>query len=123
MLQALHHPAVPATASTALNERSYGQLEGQPYRENWDDKTPPGGETPAQAEARVIPYFDEHIRPELAAGKNVLVVAHYEPVQILQRHVTGDEAAEPQNAVPEAYFFGPGGTLLSHTTVPLAGTR
>jgi 2,3-bisphosphoglycerate-dependent phosphoglycerate mutase len=74
----------------ALMERDYGDLVGldkaetaqkfgeqqvRIWRRSYDTK-PPGGESLADVVARVRPYFEQHIEPELVAGRNVLVAAH-----------------------------------------------
>ncbi|MCC6598882.1 MAG: 2,3-diphosphoglycerate-dependent phosphoglycerate mutase [Alphaproteobacteria bacterium] len=74
-----------------LRERDYGDLTGldkdetrTKYGEDqvhlWRrsyDIAPPGGECLGDVvENRVRPYFNEHIKPLLDSGKNVLVVAH-----------------------------------------------
>jgi 2,3-bisphosphoglycerate-dependent phosphoglycerate mutase len=40
------------------------------------DIAPPGGESLKDTAARVLPFYEKRIAPELRAGKNVLVVAH-----------------------------------------------
>lgn len=73
-----------------LNERDYGDLVGlnkDDAREKWGDEQvhiwrrsydipPPGGESLKDTAARVLPYFESVIMPELRAGKNVIVAAH-----------------------------------------------
>lgn len=74
-----------------LRERDYGDLTGlnkdetkQKYGEEqvhiWRrsyDVQPPGGESLKDVvETRVRPYFESVIRPQIAAGKNILVAAH-----------------------------------------------
>ncbi len=74
-----------------LRERDYGDLTGlnkdetkQKYGEEqvhiWRrsyDVQPPGGESLKDVvEKRVRPYFESVIRPQIAAGKNILVAAH-----------------------------------------------
>lgn len=74
-----------------LRERDYGDLTGlnkdetkQKYGEEqvhiWRrsyDVQPPGGESLKDVvENRVRPYFESVIRPQIAAGKNILVAAH-----------------------------------------------
>ncbi|MET4082905.1 2,3-bisphosphoglycerate-dependent phosphoglycerate mutase [Pedobacter sp. UYP30] len=74
----------------ALNERSYGLLEGlnksdtaakygteqvHIWRRSFD-VPPPGGESLKDTYDRVLPYFEAHIKPELDKGLNVLIVAH-----------------------------------------------
>ena len=74
-----------------LRERDYGDLTGlnkDETREKYGadqvhiwrrsyDTPPPGGECLKDVvENRVRPYFEEHIRPMLDNGKNVLMAAH-----------------------------------------------
>jgi 2,3-bisphosphoglycerate-dependent phosphoglycerate mutase len=80
----------PVIGDEALNERSYGDLQGlnkaetvekhgkeqvQLWRRSFDTR-PPNGESMADCEKRTWPYFVENILPLLAEGKTVLVVAH-----------------------------------------------
>ena len=74
-----------------LRERDYGDLTGlnkdetrekygaeqvQIWRRSYDT-SPPGGECLQDVvENRVRPYFEEHIRPLVNDGKNVLMAAH-----------------------------------------------
>lgn len=85
----------------ALKERHYGIYTGKNkwqiaeevgdeefkrIRRGWD--TPiPGGETLEDVYARVVPYYEQHIKPELQAGKNVLVVSHGNTLRALVKHL------------------------------------
>jgi len=74
----------------ALNERDYGDLAGlnkDDARKRWGEEqvhiwrrsydiAPPGGESLKDTAARVLPYYEAHILPEVKAGKNVIVAAH-----------------------------------------------
>jgi 2,3-bisphosphoglycerate-dependent phosphoglycerate mutase len=87
----------------ALNERMYGDLQGLDKAEaarKWGDAQiklwrrsydvrPPGGESLADTAARVLPYWESHILPDLRAGKNVLVVAHGNSLRALVMHLDG----------------------------------
>jgi 2,3-bisphosphoglycerate-dependent phosphoglycerate mutase len=87
----------------ALNERMYGDLQGLNKAEaaqKWGDAQiklwrrsydvrPPGGESLADTAARVLPYWESHILPDLGAGKNVLVVAHGNSLRALVMHLDG----------------------------------
>ena len=81
---------LPIVRDPALNERMYGELQGlekaeakrrfgaeqvRLWRESYDMR-PPGGESLADTAARVLPYWESHIRADLRAGKNLLIVAH-----------------------------------------------
>jgi 2,3-bisphosphoglycerate-dependent phosphoglycerate mutase len=81
---------VPTERDEALNERHYGDLQGQNKQEIGEkygqeqlhiwrrsyDVAPPNGESLLDTRERVLPYYKEHIEPLLKQGKNVLVVAH-----------------------------------------------
>ena len=74
----------------AINERHYGDLCGlnkDDARKKWGeeqvhiwrrsyDVPPPGGESLKDTAARVLPYYDSTILPQVLAGKKVLVSAH-----------------------------------------------
>lgn len=73
-----------------LRERDYGDLTGLDKDETrkkfgdaqvhiWRrsyDVNPPGGESLKDVVARVKPYYETHILPDLKAGKNILLAAH-----------------------------------------------
>jgi 2,3-bisphosphoglycerate-dependent phosphoglycerate mutase len=81
---------LPITRDQALNERDYGDLVGlnkDDARERWGDEQvhiwrrsydvpPPGGESLKDTAARVLPYFEARILPEIKAGKSIIVAAH-----------------------------------------------
>lgn len=108
----------PIIIDKALNERSYGMLEGLNKGETAEqygveqvhtwrrsfDIAPPGGESLKDTYNRVIPYFESHIHPLLIRGQNVLIVAHgnslralimyleqLSPVEILKREIATGE--------------------------------
>ncbi len=113
-----NHLRIPVTKDKALNERCYGSLEGLNKAETakkygdeqvhiWRrsyDVAPPEGESLKMTYERVIPYYMNHILPELLKGRNILIVAHgnslrslimylerMTPDQILKRELaTGD---------------------------------
>lgn len=90
ILRGLARTDLPVTRDQALNERHYGELQGLDKAETarkygaeqvhvWRrsyDVPPPGGESLKDTAARTLPYYDRVIAPQVAAGKNVLVVAH-----------------------------------------------
>jgi 2,3-bisphosphoglycerate-dependent phosphoglycerate mutase len=81
---------LPVVKDAALNERDYGDLMGidkDEARKRWGEEqvhvwqrsydiAPPGGESLKDTAARVVPFFEKRIAPELRAGRSVLVVAH-----------------------------------------------
>jgi 2,3-bisphosphoglycerate-dependent phosphoglycerate mutase len=90
ILEELGQEKLPTIKAAALNERDYGQLVGVNKDEarrrfgadqvhQWQrsyDIAPPGGESLKDTAARVCPFFERWIVPELQEGKNVIVVAH-----------------------------------------------
>ncbi|MDE3078382.1 MAG: 2,3-diphosphoglycerate-dependent phosphoglycerate mutase, partial [Chloroflexota bacterium] len=90
VLRELGQTDIPVMRDQALNERMYGDLQGLNKAETaakfgeeqvhiWRrsyDVPPPGGESLKDTQERAFPYFQNRIRPELAAGKTVLVSAH-----------------------------------------------
>jgi len=80
----------PTIKHDDLRERDYGDLTGlnkdetrkkfgdeqvHIWRRSYDVK-PPGGESLKDVVARVKPYYEAHILPDLKAGKNILLAAH-----------------------------------------------
>jgi len=101
LLETAGQPQLPVTRDRALNERNYGRLQGLNkaetgkkygdeqlaiWRRSYDIK-PPGGESLADTAARVIPYYKDSIQPLLAAGQNVLVVAHGNSLRSLMMYL------------------------------------
>jgi 2,3-bisphosphoglycerate-dependent phosphoglycerate mutase len=119
------HPDVPHHIHGAVNERDYGDLTGKNkwevqeeigeeafkgIRRGWDYPVP-GGETLKDVYARVVPFFDEEVLPQLKAGKNVLMVAHGNSIRALIKHL--EEIHEDMIAEVEMSF---GQVLLYHIT-------
>ena len=92
---------IPITENKALNERDYGDLSGKNkaelakevgeeqvhiWRRSYD-VPPPGGESLKDTCERVIPYFEEHIKPEIQKGKNVIITAHGNSLRALVMHL------------------------------------
>lgn len=101
-------PQVPVSRSPALNERSYGSLEGldktatsrrygaeqvQIWRRSFD-VAPPGGESLEDTYRRSVPYFEKAIAPQLDLGKRILVVAHGNSLRALVMHLEKLSAME-----------------------------
>lgn len=117
------HPDVPHHIHGAVNERDYGDLTGKNkwevqaeigdeafkgIRRGWDYPVP-GGETLKDVYARVVPFFDQEILPQLKDGKNVLMVAHGNSIRALIKHL--EEIHEDKIADVEMSF---GQVLLYH---------
>ncbi len=90
MLEEIGQQGLETIKDQALNERDYGDLSGlnkDDARKRWGDEqvhiwrrsfdiAPPGGESLKDTAARVLPYYEAKILPQVLAGKNVLVAAH-----------------------------------------------
>jgi 2,3-bisphosphoglycerate-dependent phosphoglycerate mutase len=101
VLEEIGQTAIPIEEDKALNERMYGELQGlnkaetaQKYGERqvkiWRrsfDVPPPGGESLKDTAERVLPYYENRIRPALLANKTVLVVAHGNSLRSLVMHL------------------------------------
>lgn len=117
-----HLERIPVYKNLALNERSYGSLEGLNKAETAEkygaeqvhiwrrsfDVQPPDGESLKDTYQRVMPYFKSEILPQLLAGKNVLVVAHGNSLRSLimfLEKLTPDQilAKELATGVPVVY--------------------
>jgi len=122
--------ALPTERDAALNERMYGELQGldkaeaakrfgadqvKLWRRSYDVR-PPGGESLADTAARVLPYWEAKILPDLRAGRNVLVVAHGNSLRALVMHLdrlTREQVLELEipTGVPLLYEIGPDGAV------------
>ncbi len=117
---------LPTERSEKLNERHYGDLQGLNKAETaaqygdaqvkiWRrsyDVPPPGekGESLKDTAARTLPYFEAHIRPDILAGHNVLVVAHGNSLRSIVMeldHLTREQVLELNipTGVPLVYDF------------------
>jgi 2,3-bisphosphoglycerate-dependent phosphoglycerate mutase len=90
ILDELGQTGLETIKDQALNERDYGDLAGlnkDDARQRWGeeqvhiwrrsyDVPPPGGESLKDTAARVLPFYEARIWPEVQAGKNVIVAAH-----------------------------------------------
>lgn len=115
-----HH--LPTVEHEALNERDYGELTGKnkwEVRDAWGEEKfhlfrrgwahpVPGGETLKDVHARVVPYFERQIRPQLIAEQNVLVCFHGNSMRALVKHLDEiDDAsiASLEIATSEIYLY------------------
>ena len=101
VLDVIGQATIPITEDKALNERMYGELQGLNKAETAEkfgdeqvkiwrrsfDVPPPGGESLKDTAARVLPYYESLIRPELAAHKTILIVAHGNSLRSLVMHL------------------------------------
>lgn len=101
ILQEIGENEIVIDKNAALNERSYGELQGlnkdematrygalqiEQWRRGYDI-TPPGGESLKITAGRVLPFYQQHIEPLLVSGKNVLVVAHGNSLRALMMYL------------------------------------
>ena len=63
---------------SAANDRRYANL---------DPRIIPGGENLKVTLERVIPFWEDHIAPDLLAGKNVIVAAHGNSLRALTKYI------------------------------------
>ena len=90
MLDAIGQSNIPVEKDKALNERMYGELQGlnkdetvkkygeaqvKIWRRSYDVR-PPGGESLKDTAERVLPYYEQTIKPYLLKGETILVAAH-----------------------------------------------
>ena len=114
--------APPTVEHQALNERHYGIYQGknkwqvkedvgeeefQRIRRSWDHPIPEG-ETLEDVYKRIVPYYQEHILPDLMAGKNVALTAHGNSLRALVKHLEDLSIAEVlklEFGIGEAYVY------------------
>ncbi len=92
---------LPTVQAPELKERNYGDLAGKnkwkvkeeygeeqfmKWRRSWDYPIP-NGESLKDVYARVIPYYEKEILPELKKGKNILVSAHGNSLRALVKFI------------------------------------
>jgi len=101
ILKEIDKVSLPVTRASALNDRSYGDLQGKNKTDmikkygpakilSWKkgyDATPPHGESLKDTFNRVTDYYDKEIEPKLRAGKNILIVAHGNSLRALMMHI------------------------------------
>jgi len=101
ILNEIEQSQLTTIKNEALNERHYGDLQGLDKSETakkygdeqvhmWRrsfDIAPPNGESLKDTAARVLPYFESEIAPELKAGKNIIIAAHGNSLRALIMHI------------------------------------
>jgi 2,3-bisphosphoglycerate-dependent phosphoglycerate mutase len=90
VLETIGQTGIPIEKDKALNERMYGELQGlnkdetvkkygeaqvKIWRRSYD-VCPPGGESLKDTSERVLPYYEQTIKPYLLKGEAILVAAH-----------------------------------------------
>ena len=105
-----------------LNERHYGDLTGKNkwkikeeygdeqflrWRRGWDEPIP-NGESLKDVYARVIPYYQEFILPELKSGKNIIIAAHGNSLRALIKYlesIKDEEISLLEVGLGEIYLY------------------
>jgi 2,3-bisphosphoglycerate-dependent phosphoglycerate mutase len=90
VLDTIGQTGIPIEKDKALNERMYGELQGlnkdetvkkygeaqvKIWRRGYDVR-PPGGESLKDTAERVLPYYEQTIKPYVLNGDTILVAAH-----------------------------------------------
>jgi 2,3-bisphosphoglycerate-dependent phosphoglycerate mutase len=131
ILAEINEPDVPIIRDAALNERNYGALSGlnkDEARKKWGeaqvqswrrsyDIAPPDGESLKDTLARVRPYYDKAIWPQITASKNVIIVAHGNSLRslvMILENLNKDEILERELATgaPILYRLGADGRAI-----------
>jgi 2,3-bisphosphoglycerate-dependent phosphoglycerate mutase len=122
MLDELGQQGLETIEDQALNERDYGELSGlnkDDARARWGEEQvhvwrrsfdipPPGGESLKDTAARVLPYYEANILPQVKTGRNVLVAAHGNSLRALIMHLdkmTPDEILKLNLGTGEPYVY------------------
>lgn len=133
VLEVVGQTGIPIEKDQALNERLYGELQGlnkaetakkygeqqvKIWRRSYDVR-PPGGESLKDTAERVLPYYERHIRPDILAGRNILVTAHGNSLRALVMHLDRLSTAEVlelniPTGVPLLYEFDEAGKVREH---------
>jgi 2,3-bisphosphoglycerate-dependent phosphoglycerate mutase len=121
---------LPIFSNAALDERFYGDLQGlnkaetaekygaaqvHQWRRSYDVR-PPGGESLADTQKRVVAYFSSRILPHLQQGENVLVAAHGNSLRSIMMKLENLSPAavtelELATGVPIVYEIDPSGQV------------
>jgi 2,3-bisphosphoglycerate-dependent phosphoglycerate mutase len=136
ILDELGQKGLEIVRDQALNERHYGDLCGlnkDDARKTWGeeqvhiwrrsyDVPPPGGESLKDTAARVLPYYESTILPQVLAGKNVLVSAHGNSLRALIMQLdklSTDEILKLNLPTGEPYVYrlNADGTVASKATL------
>ena len=131
VLEVIQQPEIKIYRSAALNERSYGELQGMNKAEMAEkygadqvhiwrrsfDVAPPGGESLKDTQNRVLPYYEKEIQPLLNQNKNVMVVAHGNSLRALMmmlENMSKDAITQINipTGVPRLYTFNDEGNLV-----------
>lgn len=124
VLHQINQPDIKIYKDAALNERSYGELQGLNKAEVADkygagqvllwrrsfDVIPPGGESLKQTLDRVLAYYKQNIEPLLQQQQNIIIVAHGNSLRALMMYLENISAhaitqIDIPTGVPQLYEF------------------
>ena len=105
-----------------LNERNYGDLAGlnkDEARSKWGEEQvhiwrrsfdipPPGGESLKNTAERVLPYFNNSIRPKINENLNILIAAHGNSLRALVmelEEISSDEIVKLEIATGDPIIY------------------
>lgn len=132
-LETIAQTNIPIEKDKALNERMYGELQGlnkaetakkygdaqvKIWRRSYEVR-PPGGESLKDTAERVLPYYEQAIKPCLMKGETILVAAHGNSLRALimeLEQLSREQVLElniPTGA-PLLYEFDKTGKVASH---------
>ncbi len=132
-LETIGQTHIPIEKDKALNERMYGELQGLNKAETakkygdaqvkiWRrsyDVPPPGGESLKDTANRVLPYYENTIKPYLSKGETILIAAHGNSLRALVmelEQLSREEVLElniPTGA-PLLYELDDNGKVIAH---------
>lgn len=113
---------IPLVINSAIKERNYGDLAGKnkwkvkeeygeeqfmKWRRSWDYPIP-NGESLKDVYARVVPYYESTIQPELKQGMNILIAAHGNSLRALVKyleHISDEEIPKLEIGTGEVYVY------------------
>jgi 2,3-bisphosphoglycerate-dependent phosphoglycerate mutase len=132
-LETIGQSDIPIERDKALNERMYGELQGlnkaetarkygeeqvKIWRRSYDVR-PPGGESLKDTADRVLPYYDQKIKPFVLNGETILIAAHGNSLRALVMRL--DQLSREQvlelnipTGAPLLYELDRSGTVTDH---------
>lgn len=133
VLEAIGQTNIPIEKDKALNERMYGELQGlnkadtakkygdaqvKIWRRSYD-VAPPGGESLKDTADRVLPYYENRIKPYLLKGETILISAHGNSLRalVMQLEQLSREQVLELNiptGAPLLYELDKNGTVVNH---------
>src|SRR3989339_1474750 len=133
VLKVLGQENIPIIKDWHLNERNYGDLQGQnkaeavkKYGEQkvkvWRrsyDVAPPNGESLKDTYNRSVPYFQKVIEPEIKKGKRIILSGHHNSLRAIIKYLDNisDEEIVKLNVpycIPLVYEFDENLKVLKH---------